>query len=51
MLVTCKNPPGYKQHVISFIIFDFGEGVNIIYLMPNMNIYVSNIVKSYWLSS
>ena len=30
MLVTHKNPQGYKKHVILFIAFPFGEGVIII---------------------
>ena len=31
MLVPNNNPQGYKQHVVYFISFAFGEGVNIIY--------------------
>ena len=30
MLVPNKNSQGYKEHVISFIAFAFGEGVTII---------------------
>ena len=40
MLVKNKNPQGYKEHVISFIYFDFEEGVTIIYWLSSMNIYV-----------
>ena len=29
MLVTNNNPPGYKEYVIYFIVFSFGEGVTI----------------------
>ena len=46
-LVSKNNPQGYKEHVISFILFDFGEVVTIIDWLENMNIYVSCIVKSY----
>ena len=44
MLAPNNNPPGYKEHVIYFIVFDFGEGFTIIYWIENINIYVSNIV-------
>ena len=39
MLVQCKKPMEYKENVIYFITFDFGEDVTIIYWMENMNIY------------
>ena len=29
MLVTKNNTPGYKEHVVYFTAFDFGEGVKI----------------------
>ena len=35
-----KNPPGYKEHVISFIAFAFGEVITIIYWLVNMRLYV-----------
>ena len=47
MLVPNKNPQGYKEHVISFIAFAFGEGVTIIYWITNMKLYVSDILESY----
>ena len=47
MLVTNKNPQGYKEHVILFIEFAFGEGVTIIYWIANMKLYVSYIEESY----
>ena len=31
IFVSCNNPLGYKEHVIYFIVFDFGEGGTIIY--------------------
>ena len=30
MFLTLKNSPGYKEHVIYFIVFAFGEGVTVI---------------------
>ena len=30
MLVTNKNPQVKKEHIVSFIVFDFVEGVTII---------------------
>ena len=47
MLVTCKNTPEYKEYVINFTKFYFGEGVTIIDWLANMKPYVSEIVKSY----
>ena len=47
MLVTNNNPQGYKEHVISFIVFDFIEGVTIIDWLENMNLYVSYIKELY----
>ena len=38
MLVTKNNPQGYKEHVILFIAFAFGEGVTIIYWLAKMNL-------------
>ena len=43
MLVQNNNPKGYKQHVIYFIDFSFGEGVNIIYWLANIKRYVYDI--------
>ena len=36
MLVPFKNTPGYKENIITFIEFDFGEGVVIIDWIANM---------------
>ena len=47
MLVPNKNPQGYKEHIISFITFSFGEGVTIIDCIANMKLYVSDIGESY----
>ena len=30
MFLTRNNKPGYKEHVIYFIVFAFGEGVTVI---------------------
>ena len=38
------NPPGYKEHVIYFITFNFGEGINVLYWLTNMKLYVEDIV-------
>ena len=46
MLVSNKNPQGYKEHIIYFIESIFGEGVIIIHWLSNMEIYVSNIEES-----
>ena len=43
MLVINKKPQGYKEHVISFIVFEFGEGVTIIYWIANMKLSKSDI--------
>ena len=32
MMILCKIPMGYKEYVVSFILFSFGKGVKIIYL-------------------
>ena len=45
-LVLNNNPQGYKKHVISFISFAFGEGVNIIYCIANMKLSLYNIEES-----
>ena len=45
MLVTNKNLPGYKEHVI-FIVFAFGEGVTTIHFLQNMKFYVYDIVET-----
>ena len=47
MLVPDKNPQVYKEHVIKFISFDFGDGVTIIDWLSNMKLYVSDIEESY----
>ena len=47
LFISNKNPPVYKEYVIYFIVFAFGEGVTVIYLLENMKLYVSNIVESY----
>ena len=43
MLVPNKNPQGYKEHVIFFIVFAFGEVVTIIEWLASMKLYVSYI--------
>ena len=40
MLVPNRNPPGYKEHVISFITISFRDGVTIIYWLINMKVCV-----------
>ena len=47
MLINNKNPQGYKEHVILFILFSFGEDVTIIDWIENMKLYVPNIEESY----
>ena len=47
MFVSNKNPPGYKEHVNSFIVISFGEVFTIIYWLSKMKLYVSDIVGSY----
>ena len=47
MLIPNQNPQGDKEPAIYFIAFAFVEFVNIIYWLAKMNIYVSNIDKSY----
>ena len=47
MLVTNKKTQVYKEHVISFIDFAFGEGVTITYWTAKMKLYVSGIEESY----
>ena len=47
MLVPNKNPPVYKEHIIYFIGFAFGEGFTIIDCLANMKLYVSDIVEPY----
>ena len=43
MLLPNNNPQRYKEHVILFIEFLFGEGVTIIDWIENMKLYVSEI--------
>ena len=43
MLVTKKNPQGCKKYIVSFLAFDFGEGVTILDWLANMKIYVYDI--------
>ena len=45
VLVPNNNPPGYKEHVISFIVFYFLGGVAIIYRIYKNKLYLSHIVK------
>ena len=40
MLVPNKNPQGYKEHIISFITFSFGEDVTIIDWPANIKPYI-----------
>ena len=47
MLVPKNNTPGYKEHVISLIVFAFGKGVKIIDLIANMKLYVPYIEESH----
>ena len=44
VFVPCKNPPGYKEYVNSFITFSFEEDVTIIEWLANMTPYISDIV-------
>ena len=46
MLVTNKNPQVKKEHIVSFIVFDFLEGVTIIDWLEK-KIYVSGIEELY----
>ena len=47
MLVTKNNSHRYKEHIIPFIAFAFGEGVTIVYLIESIKLYVSDIEESY----
>ena len=47
MLVSKKNLPGYKEHIISFVGFSFLECVNIICWLENIKLYVSDVEESY----
>ena len=47
MIVPKNNPQGYKEYVIYFIDFGFGEFITVIDFLENMNIYVSNFVDLY----
>ena len=47
MLVPNNNPQGYKENVIQFNAFTFGGGVNIIYWLEKMKLYVYDIEESY----
>ena len=47
MLFPKENPQVDKEHVISFIDFDFGEGATIFGYLENMKLYVSNIEEPY----
>ena len=47
ILVPCSNPTGYKEHVICFNVFAFGEDITTLDWLEKMNIYVSEIVESY----
>ena len=43
MLFTNNNLQGYKENVILFIVFEYGEGVTIIDWLAKTKLYVSNI--------
>ena len=43
VLVKKKTPQKYKEDVISFIDFVFGEGIIITDWLENINLHVSNI--------
>ena len=43
MSVLNKNPQGYKEHIITFIVFSFGEGVTIIDWLATTKLYMSDI--------
>ena len=47
MIVPNNNSQGYKEHVILFIFFAFGEVVIIIDWIASMELYVSDILESY----
>ena len=47
MLIQNKNPQGYKEYVIQFIDFYFGEYVTIIDWIENMKLYVYDTEESY----
>ena len=47
MFAQNDNPQVYKEHVISFIDFDFGESVTIMQWLENMNLYGYDIQESY----
>ena len=45
MFFPNKNPPGYKERVISCIWFEFVGVINMIDYPSNVKLYVSNIVE------
>ena len=47
MLVPNNNPQGFKEHVPSFIAFEFVEGVTIIDWLSNMKLYMYDSEESY----
>ena len=47
MLLPSNNPQGYKEHVISFIDFNFGEGVTFTDWLAKTKLYVSDIEEYY----
>ena len=46
MLFTNNNPQGYKEDIISFIVFDFGESGTIIAWLENMT-YMCPILRNH----
>ena len=47
MLVLNRNPQGYKEYIIQFIDFAFGECVTTIYWLANMKPYFPDINEAY----
>ena len=47
MLITSKNSQGYKEQVILFIAFSFGQVVTINDWLAKMKLYMSDIEVSY----
>ena len=47
MLVPNKNPRRYKEHVISFISFSFGEGAIIVDWIEKIKVYLCDIKESH----
>ena len=47
MLLPNNKKQGNKEHVISFIDFNFGEFFTIIDWLANTKLYITNIEESY----